>query len=180
MGEAESSVFIFFSGFIAICAMILPGISGSFILLILGAYKPVMAAFSDLNIAILAIFGAGCIAGLLSFARVLKYLFSKYKNITIAVLTGFLIGSLNKIWPWKHVTEVYVKHAGEADEKIVNLVEQNVMPGSYDTITSILGREIMGYEVADSKLGLAILFFVIGFGIIFGMEFVAKKMKKSN
>ncbi|MFT7157017.1 MAG: putative membrane protein [Parvicella sp.] len=179
LGGSESSIFIFFSGFIAICAMILPGISGSFILLILGAYKPVMAAFSDFNVTILGMFGAGCVIGLLSFARVLKFLFTKYKDITIAVLTGFLIGSLNKIWPWKHVSEIFVKHQGEADEEVISLVETNVMPGSYDTFTHN-SSTITGYVEGDANLGMAILFFVIGFAIIFGMEFAAKKMKKSN
>ena len=85
-------LFIFFSGFIAICAMILPGISGSFILLLLGAYKPVLSAIDSSDFGLLGVFGAGCIAGLLTFSHVLKWLFSKFESLVIAILSGFLLG----------------------------------------------------------------------------------------
>ena len=96
--------FIFVSGMIAICAMILPGISGSFILLLMGSYQTVLEAVKDKNLLTIGVFIFGAVIGLLSFSRVLKWMFSKYHDFTIAILTGFLIGSLNKLWPWKSNT----------------------------------------------------------------------------
>ena len=99
--SVDANWYLFISGAIAICAMILPGISGSFILLLLGSYHVVIEAIHDRELKLILIFGAGCVVGLLSFSRVLKWLFSRFKSATLAVLTGFLLGSLNKIWPWK-------------------------------------------------------------------------------
>ncbi len=176
---SDSLIFLFIAGMIAICAMILPGISGSFILLILGAYKIIMEAISDLNLMIIGTVAAGCVVGLLSFSRVLKWLFGNYKNVTIAMLTGFLLGSLNKLWPWKHVEEIFVKHVGEPKEEAVALVEKNVLPQNYDTFI-YEGEKIVGYNAEDGQLPVALVCFVVGFGIIFLMEFVAKKMKTTN
>ncbi|MFD2550328.1 DUF368 domain-containing protein [Bizionia sediminis] len=108
----ESPFFLFFAGAIAICAMILPGISGSFILLILGAYKTLTDAFHDFDWQRIALFASGALVGLLSFSRVLKWLFKNYHNITLALLTGFIFGSLNKIWPWKLTNLVMEKDSG--------------------------------------------------------------------
>ena len=179
LAGSENLFFLFLAGLIAICAMILPGISGSFILLILGAYKIIMEAISDMNLLIIGTVAAGCLVGLLSFSHVLKWLFKNYKSITIAALTGFLLGSLNKLWPWKHVEQVYVKHAGEANEEVVALVESNVLPANFDTFI-YQGSEPLVYEKAESHLAIAILCFVVGFGIIFLMEFVAKKLEKKS
>lgn len=96
-----SNLFLFFAGALAICAMILPGVSGSFILVLIGAYEVFINALSDLNIAALASFGAGAALGLLSFARLLKWLFARYHTATLSLMTGFVAGSLVKIWPWK-------------------------------------------------------------------------------
>ena len=105
----ETLWFIFLCGFIAICAMILPGISGAFILLILGKYEFVTATlknpFLPQNALIIAVFGIGCILGLLAFSRVLNYLLRRFHNLTIAFLTGLMTGSILKIWPWKEVLE---------------------------------------------------------------------------
>jgi putative membrane protein len=178
MNPSTDLWFLFLSGMIAICAMILPGISGSFILLILGSYKVVIQAISDRNFLVLATVGAGCAVGLLAFSRVLKWMFAKQKNITIAVLTGFLVGSLNKIWPWKHVTEVFIKHAGEVNEEIVPIVERSVLPGNFDTPVIELGK-VIGHNSADPQIISAVAFSIVGAGLIFGMEFAAKKMSKS-
>jgi putative membrane protein len=101
--------FIFGAGMIGICAMILPGISGSFILLILGKYTYVTSAlknpFIENNIMVILSFSFGCLVGLLSFSKVLNYFLQKHYNITMCVLTGFMIGSLKKIWPWKEILE---------------------------------------------------------------------------
>jgi len=94
---------VFFAGFIAICAMILPGISGSFILLLLGMYGPVLTAVKSVDLLFLAIFATGAAGGLMTFSRLLDWLLSRYRAATIALLTGFLFGSLVVVWPWKRV-----------------------------------------------------------------------------
>lgn len=110
MGTNTSGWFLFIAGALAICAMILPGISGAFILVLLGAYGPVLQAINDKDIKTIAIIGSGAIVGLLSFSKLLKWLFSRYRNLTLAVLTGFVLGSLNKIWPWKKTLQVFNKY----------------------------------------------------------------------
>jgi putative membrane protein len=107
------------SGFIAICAMILPGISGSFILLLMGMYRVFIDALNTLDIVLLASFGVGCIAGLIIFSHILSFLLRHYASIMLAILTGFLLGSLNVLWPWKQVMETMVDRHGD----IVPLVQ---------------------------------------------------------
>ena len=154
--EANSTWwFIFLSGAIAICAMILPGISGSFILLLLGMYRFILEAVGDLNIAVLATFPVGAAIGIITFSNILSWLLKKYHNMTIAVLAGFMIGSLNKVWPWKEVTATFTDRHGE----IRPLVERNILPGTYEQIT---GKQ--------SLLAGAILLAVIGFALIFIVE----------
>ena len=126
VGRSEGNLYIFFSGAIAICAMILPGISGSFILVLLGSYHIVLEAAKSFNVSLLAIFALGCLVGLLSFARLLKYLFQHFKELTIALLTGFLIGSLYKIWPWK--TEVGTKPIVIHSDGREEYMTKNVLP----------------------------------------------------
>jgi len=152
--------FIFVSGMIAICAMILPGISGSFILLLMGSYQTVLGAVKDKEFFTIAVFMLGAIMGLLSFSKILKWMFAKYHDLTIAVLTGFLIGSLNKLWPWKINKELLYTHSdGKKD-----FLQENVFP------TDIVGEPQVMYAVA---------FCILGAGLIFGMEIVSKKMKKA-
>ena len=167
--ESSNLLYIFFCGSIAICAMILPGISGSFILILLGAYLTVLGAISDLtsaianldmaailsNGAIIGIFMLGCIVGILSFSRLLNYLFKKVKNIVIAVLTGFLIGSLNKIWPWKLTLTSFVKHQGEANEEIVPLTQQNLSPWDYELLLN--DNPLLWQAIVFSIIGILIL-----------------------
>ena len=150
--------YVFFSGALAICAMILPGISGSFILLLLGMYKPVLDAIHDKNIGLLATLMFGAVAGLLSFSRLLKWLFDHYENLTLAVLTGFIIGSLNKIWPWKEVL-----NAEMINGKLKILEEKSVLPMAYD---------------GDAQLGYALLLAAAGFLFIILLEKLA--LKKNN
>lgn len=145
--------YIFLSGALAICAMILPGISGSFILLLLGMYKPVLDAIHDRNIGLLVTLMAGAIVGLLSFSRLLKWLFDHYENMTLAVLTGFIIGSLNKIWPWKQVLRTE-----EINGKIKILEEVSVMPQSFP---------------GEAQLGYALLLAAVGFAFIILLEKLA-------
>lgn len=127
----ETSPFIvFLSGMIAICAMILPGISGSFILLLLGMYAPMLIAVKEFQLVTLAIFASGCVAGLLSFSHVLSWMFKHYKTMTLALLGGFMLGSLNKVWPWKQTIESVIDRHG----KEVPLVQNNIFPHTFETL----------------------------------------------
>ena len=101
----NTDLYIFFSGSIAITAMILPGISGSFILLLLSKYEFIINAIKDFDLRIILVFGFGCIFGLLIFSRLLHFLFQNYKDNLLCILSGFLIGSLIKIWPFRKVLE---------------------------------------------------------------------------
>ena len=92
--------FIFVCGAIAICTMILPGVSGSFILLIFGKYDYIMSAVSSLNWPVLIVFGVGCVVGILAFSKFLHWMLVKFERQTMLVLVGFVIGSLVKVWPW--------------------------------------------------------------------------------
>ena len=117
----DSLWFIFICGAIAICAMILPGISGSFILVLLGKYMFIMSAIKEINIPVIAIFAVGAGIGIIAFSNVLSYLLNKYHDMTIATLAGFMFGSLNKIWPWKETIETFVDRHGI----VKPLVEKN-------------------------------------------------------
>jgi len=123
---SPSTLFFFFAGAIAICAMILPGISGSFILLLLGMYQPVIDAVHNFNGLVLITFAAGCAVGLLSFTHLLSWLLRRFHAATLAALTGFMLGSLNKVWPWK--TSVDSVALG-------GVLESNVWPSQYQLVT---------------------------------------------
>ena len=154
--EAQYSYwYVFLSGALAICAMILPGISGSFILLLLGMYKPVLDAINDKELGLLIILMLGAVTGLLSFSKLLKWLFDNFENLTLAVLTGFIVGSLNKIWPWK---EVLRSELINGKEKI--LEERSISPLAFQ---------------GDSQLEWALLCGAVGFGFILLLEKLAEK-----
>jgi len=157
-GVNDSSYFLFFAGALAICAMILPGVSGSFILVVLGAYKTLSDAIHDFDFKKLALFVGGAIVGLLSFSHILKWLFKTYHNLTLALLTGFILGSLNKVWPWKKVLNWRENSEGIQ----VPFLEQSVSPFTFE---------------GDNKIVLAICFMIIGFLTIFLLE---KFGSKSN
>jgi len=154
--ENTSPLYLFLAGALAICAMILPGISGAFILVLLGAYKPVLEAIHNKDIKIIAIFGVGAVVGLLSFSKILKWLFHHYKDLTLAVLAGFVFGSLNKIWPWKETLTWRVNSHGIK----VPLNEQSISPFSFD---------------GDPQLLFAIGLAVVGFLSIIILEKIAVK-----
>jgi len=126
-------IFVVISGMIAICAMILPGISGSFILLLLGMYSTILTAVKELQLVTIGLFAFGCILGLLSFTRVLSWAFSRYHSLTLALLGGFLLGSLNKVWPWKYTLSYTINSKGEK----VPLVEQNITPQAFFDLTGV-------------------------------------------
>ena len=123
--------YYFVAGAIAICAMILPGISGSFILLLLGMYGHVLNAVTELNIFFVGLFILGCGVGLMAFSRILTWLLTRFREFTLAILAGFLCGSLNLLWPWKQVLTTYTNSKGI--EKPLSQV--NVGPDSFQAIT---------------------------------------------
>ena len=126
----------FFAGALAICAMILPGISGSFILLLLGFYGPVIEAVKSFNLPVLAIFAAGCVIGLLSFSHLLSWLLEKARVPTMAFLIGLMLGSLSKLWPWKETITTRVNSAGEVEP----LLQTNILPATYEQISGLPGN----------------------------------------
>mgnify|MGYP004702083121 CR=1 FL=1 len=157
MTPAEANTtwwFIFISGAIAICAMILPGISGSFILVLMGMYKFILEAVGNFNIPVVLLFLAGAAIGIISFSNVLSWLLRKYHDLTIGLLAGFMIGSLNKVWPWKNVVETFVDRHGE----IKPLIEENVLPGTFEAIS---GKPSMLAGAVALALGGLLLIFVI-------------------
>ncbi len=156
VASVDSTWYIVLSGAIAICAMILPGVSGAFILLLLGSYDKVLVAINDRDLVTIGLFGFGCAIGLLSFARVLKYLFSKYKNLTIALLAGFMVGSLNKVWPWKETISTRVNSHGE----VVPFIQDNVLPSDFS---------------GEAQLTYSIFLAIGGFLLIFILERFAPK-----
>jgi putative membrane protein len=161
--------YLFIAGMIAICAMILPGISGSFILLLLGAYQIVLGAIKDLKLATIAVFASGCIVGLLSFSRLLEWMLKKHESTTIAILTGFLIGSLNKVWPWKQNIEARIN----SHDKLVPFLDKNVLPNDYSFVTEV--DKLLGLINKDPQLIMSIVLAFIGFFLIFGLEKFSQK-----
>ena len=154
----DSYWFIFLCGAIAICAMILPGISGSFILLLLGKYTFIILALKDLNLAVIAVFGLGCVTGLLSFSRLISWTLAKFHNYAIAMLAGFMVGSLNKVWPWKIAKLFHIDHHGEQ----VPISEQNILPTMYYEQTG-----------QDPNIIQSLLFMALGFVIVVILEKIA-------
>lgn len=156
LGTNDNPWFLFLAGAIAICAMILPGISGSFILIILGAYKTLSDAIHDIDIKKIAIFGTGALVGLLSFSHVLKWLFKHYHNVTLALLTGFIFGSLNKVWPWKKTLTWHTNSKGIESP----LLQESISPFSFE---------------GDNQILFALILMILGFLTIFILERLGSK-----
>jgi len=186
VSESSSSLYILFAGAIAICAMILPGISGSFILVLLGAYKPILDAVTNRDFKTILIFMTGAVVGLLAFSKVLKWLFNNYKNYTLAVLTGFIIGSLNKIWPWKLTQSVFDKSSSAFVQfnEVSNLGSLSVYQkqlNNFETYKVALEKSISPFQYSEVNLGMdaqlipAIILAIVGFALILLMEKLAVK-----
>lgn len=111
--ENTSFLYLVICGIVAICSMILPGLSGSFILIIMGNYLLVLKSIGEFNFKILVPVGIGCVIGLVAFSNLLSYVFKKFPDVTIALLTGFILGSLNILWPWKEAAKTFTKPSGE-------------------------------------------------------------------
>ena len=159
----EGSVMtMFFAGAIALCAMILPGISGSFILVLLGLYPVFISAIANLEIDILVAFSAGGIIGLMLFSRFLSWLLANFQSAIIALMCGFLVGSLSIIWPWKSTLYQKVSDTGEVLTKIT----ENILPNQF--------LEITGH---DPRTLLCSLVFCLGFAIVLSAEFFGKTQR---
>ena len=157
--------FVMLSGAIAICAMILAGISGAFILLLLGKYQYIMHAVGEFDIPVIAVFVIGAAAGIISFSHLLSWLLKHWHDVTVAVLMGFMVGSLNKVWPWKETVETYLDSHGVAQP----LVQNNIAPGTFEQLTG-----------QPSLLVQAILLGIVGFLVIYGIELVARMIVKKQ
>ena len=170
---STSLIYLFFCGMIAISALILPGISGSFIMLLLGMYSTIIlnvknfiTSFEFESFLVLLAFGSGCLIGIFSFARVLSYAFENFKNPTLAILTGFMVGSLNKIWPWKIPTSwmdengIIHNQLIEQDWKVIK--EINILPGDYS---------------GDVSTGIIIIALLFGFFLVYGLDYYDRKSK---
>jgi len=169
----DSPFYLLFCGFIAIIAMILPGVSGAFILLILGAYQTAIDTVNNLVEGITAgnidlfkdaflkfcLLAIGAVIGLKVFSKALNWMFKHKKNLTLAILTGFMIGSLNKIWPWKEILKTRINSKGEE----VTLLDQSILPTSYN---------------GDNQIIMALVFIVIGFATILILESLGKQKNK--
>lgn len=156
----NSAWFVIVSGAFASCAMILPGISGSFILLLLGKYEFALHAVNERIILDLFLLGSGALVGLVLFANLLSWLLKKYHDVTIAVLVGFMIGSLNKIWPWKETLETIL-----VDGELKPLVEKNILP----TLSN-----------ADDRFWMALLLAAAGIALILLIELILPKKPASD
>lgn len=186
MANNDSPIFLFFAGALAICAMILPGISGSFILVILGAYKTLSDALHAFDFKRIAIFAIGALIGLLSFSHVLKWLFKHYKNTTLAILTGFIFGSLNKIWPWKETMTILEKSTGQklpisqiTDLGTIEVYQRTI--NDFDTLKMASEKSVSPFHFSeinnaiDPQIAWAIGLMVVGFLTIFILEKVGSK-----
>ncbi|MFA5714113.1 MAG: DUF368 domain-containing protein, partial [Bacteroidales bacterium] len=151
--SSEALWFIFLSGVIAICAMILPGISGSFILLLMGKYSYMIAALKELNISVIVVFGLGAALGLILFSRFLSWLLKSYYQQTISALAGFMVGSLVKVWPWR------VGRGG-----VIDGFDYPALPKQYSEATG-----------NNPQLLAALLFFLLGLLLVYGVEVARKK-----
>ena len=166
----DSPFYLLFCGFIAIIAMILPGVSGAFILLILGAYQIAIDTVNNLRDGLITgnmdvfkdallkftLLGIGAVIGLKVFSKALNWMFKHKKNLTLAILTGFMIGSLNKIWPWKSVLKTRINSEGEE----VTLLDKSILPSSYE---------------GDNQIVLAVIFTVIGIATILILEYFGRQ-----
>ena len=156
---------MFFAGSIALCAMILPGISGSFILMLLGLYPVFIGAIAELQLDILMVFGLGGLLVLAMFSRVLSWLLAHYEVPVIAMMCGFLVGSLNIIWPWKQVLESVVSHSG----KTIVLSAQNLWPSQY---TQLVGM--------DAQTLLSVTAMLAGLILVLGLEYVGSRYQDNS
>ena len=143
---------VFLAGSVAICAMILPGISGGFILLLMGLYAPILGAVKSFDLSIIGLFGCGAVLGLMAFSRLLSWLLHHYRSQTFALLSGFMVGSLVKVWPWKETLQTRINSHGEE----IPFIQSNILPHM------------------TAETGLACLLALAGIALVLGMERIAR------
>lgn len=176
--------YVYLSGTIAICALILPGISGSFILLLLGMYSVVIQTLKAFlvgpdirNITILLVFALGCLTGITVFSRVMNFLFNKYPKGTLTLLIGFMLGSLNKIWPWRNVSEILDK--ASFNPVIISRMEDlNIYRDAGYKVLSEVNVFPAEYWMGTSKVLATILSLISGFVLLFAIDALAKRFQK--
>jgi putative membrane protein len=156
---------MFFAGTIALCAMILPGISGSFILVLLGLYPVFIGAIANIQIDILIVFASGGLIGLMMFSRLLSWLLAHFESMVIATMCGFLVGSLNIIWPWRQVTESVLSQSG----KTIVLASETLTPSQY--------QELVGQ---DPLVMLCLMMFCLGLILVLGLEYVGVRYHRNT
>lgn len=165
----DSLWFIALCGAIAICTMILPGISGSFILVILGKYDFIMRAIGDLDIPVLAMFGLGCVLGILAFSKFLHWLLSKFETPTLLVLIGFTLGSLVKVWPWSDKVSALaaqMAHGGMTLEAAEAASEAMIATGADFS------------NMIHPQVGGALAWFAVGAVFVFAIEWLGSRQKE--
>ncbi|HOP46936.1 MAG TPA: DUF368 domain-containing protein [Desulfobacteraceae bacterium] len=148
----DKTWFLFLCGAVAICAMILPGISGSFILVLLGKYKYVLDAVNNKDIFVIGIFAAGACMGIIVFSRILGWLLKKHHDFMVAILTGLMLGSLRKVWPFKKTIESITDIHG----KIIPLVQSNIIPAEWNMEVS--------YAIVLAVVGLVVVYLLDSIG----------------
>ena len=164
----DSLWFIFICGAIAVCTMILPGISGSFILVILGKYDYIMQAVNEMNIPVLAVFGLGCIIGILGFSKFLHWLLKRFERPTMLVLVGFVIGALVKIWPWNDMGKV---------------AEAQLLRSGMDAEAARTGADLLMAsggdirQVIDMQVSGAIIWAIAGLILVAALEYMSSLHK---
>ncbi|OOV88954.1 hypothetical protein BTA35_0203790 [Oceanospirillum linum] len=149
--DTSNPLHIFMAGSIAICAMILPGISGSFLLLIMGVYGDVMHAVKSFELMTMLWFVSGCAAGILGFSQILSWLLHRFHQTTLALLTGVLIGSLSQIWPWRQVVSYKIDSHGRA----APITHDNLLPSVYEQLTGM-----------SSQMVPALILMILGFALV--------------
>ncbi len=153
-------VTLFFAGALAICAMILPGISGSFILVLLGLYPAVLGALKSFDLPVLAVFALGCLLGLMSFSRLLSWLLERVRDLTLAFLAGIILGSLGKVWPWKQTLTWQTNSRGES----YPLLQENLLPERYAALSG-----------QDPQVLLALSLAVLAIVLVLGIEWLGRR-----
>ena len=160
----SGSLGVFFAGAVAICAMILPGISGSFLLVLIGMYDPIITAVKQLDLLTLVIFAAGCAAGILAFSHVLKFCMQRFRDVTLVFLLGIMLGSLLKVWPWKKTLTWQTGSDGE-----LSAVQQlPITPWQYESLLQ-----------QDPQLLAAIAWAVCSLVLVLGLEYWATRLQTS-
>lgn len=164
--ELDPTGLIFFgSGALAICAMILPGISGSFLLLVVGMYAPVLAAVQGLDLGILGLFLAGCAVGLLSIAKLITLAFRHFHDTVLALLTGFMIGALSKVWPWQETLTWRSNSSGDR----MPLNQTPVLPQEWSALTG-----------QDPLVLQALLMALTGLGLVLVLDWVGQRRSSGD